>query len=63
MRITRRRRWRREGRPVPGDVRISTCDLCNRGIWASQMRAWCGSARFEWPRTGECQECQGKGPR
>ena len=56
------RRWHWEPRPVPGDVRISTCRKCNQGIWNSQMKRWCGAARFVWVRTGECQRCQGYGP-
>jgi len=56
------RRERREPPPVPGDVRISTCRKCGRGIWNSQFKRWCGAARFLRARCRLCQECQGYGP-
>jgi len=56
------KRWFWEPRPVPGDVRISTCRKCYRGIWNSQIKRWCGAARFLWRSCGRCQECQGYGP-
>lgn len=55
-------RWFREPRPVPGDVRISTCRKCYRGIWNSQFRRWTGAAQFLRSSCGLCQECQGYGP-
>jgi hypothetical protein len=56
------RRWFWEPPPVPGDVRLSTCPSCWRGIWNSQVKCWTGAARFLWPGDGRCQECQGYGP-
>lgn len=58
--IVWREHW--EPPPVPGDVRISTCRKCGRGIWNSQIKRWTGAARFLWPCCGRCQECQGYGP-
>lgn len=55
-------RWRWEPPPVPGDVRVSACRECSRGIWNSQMKHWTGAARWLWPSCGRCQECQGYGP-
>lgn len=61
--VWRNWRWRWErAPPVPGDVRLDTCRKCSRGIWASQVRRWRGAARFCYPRSGRCQECQGYGP-
>lgn len=54
--------WFREPRPVPGDVRLDTCRRCKRGIWASQVVRWTRAARFCYPRSGMCQECQGYRP-
>jgi hypothetical protein len=57
-----RKRWRREPPPAEGDVRVCTCVKCGHGVWNSQLKRWCGAARFVWYRTGLCQECQGYGP-